>query len=128
VRAGRLDFDLCIATPDMMPKVGTLGKVLGPKGLMPNPKLGTVSDDIAQAVRTAKAGQVEYKAEKAGLVHAGVGRLSFGADALKANIAALYNAVLAAKPSGAKGIYMQKIYLGTTMGPSIPIDLKGMLM
>jgi large subunit ribosomal protein L1 len=124
VKNGRLDFDLCIATPDMMAKVGALGKVLGPKGLMPNPKLGTVSNDVVAAIKQAKAGQVEYKTEKAGLVHAGIGKLSFGEKEIKENILALYQAVVNAKPSNSKGIYMQKIYLSTTMGPSILLDLQ----
>jgi len=128
IKAGKVDFDVCIATPDMMPKIAVLGKVLGPKGLMPNPKLGTVSDDIATAVKNAKFGQVEYKVEKAGIVHAGVGKLSFAANALKDNILALYNAVLLAKPSGAKGVYIQKIYLAASHGPSIPLDLKSMIV
>lgn len=124
VKNGRMDFDLCIATPDMMVKVGTLGKVLGPKGMMPNPKLGTVSNDITAAVKQAKSGQVEYKTEKAGLVHAGVGKLSFDKAALKENIIALYQALLGAKPATSKGVYMQKMYISTTMGPAIPIDLQ----
>ncbi|RZI46719.1 50S ribosomal protein L1 [Rickettsiales endosymbiont of Peranema trichophorum] len=127
VKAGRLDFDVCIATPGIMPKVGVLGKVLGPKGLMPNPKLGTVTENIEEGVKTFKAGQVEYKVEKAGLVHAGVGKLNFSLNDLKDNILALYNAVLGAKPSGAKGVYMRKMYISSTMGPAIPIDLKAML-
>ncbi|WP_039455631.1 50S ribosomal protein L1 [Candidatus Jidaibacter acanthamoebae] len=124
VKNGRLDFDLCIATPDMMVKVGTLGKVLGPKGMMPNPKLGTVSNDIAAAVKQAKSGQVEYKTEKAGLVHAGVGKVSFEESSLKENIIALYHALINAKPSSSKGVYMQKMHLSTSMGPSIPLDIQ----
>ncbi|AEI88808.1 MAG: 50S ribosomal protein L1 [Candidatus Midichloria mitochondrii] len=128
VKGGEINFDVCIATPDFMPKMATLGKILGTKGLMPNPKLGTVSDNIAIAVKNAKSGQVEYKVEKAGLIHAGVGKLSFALSALKENIAALYNAVLNAKPAGAKGIYMQKMYIGTTHGPSVALDLRNMLV
>ncbi len=124
VKNGKVDFDLCIATPDMMVKVGTLGKILGPKGLMPNPKLGTVSNDIAAAVKQAKSGQVEYKTEKAGLIHAGVGKVNFEAGALKENILALYSAVVSAKPASSKGIYMQKMHLSTTMGPAILLDLQ----
>lgn len=124
VKNGRLDFDLCISTPDMMVKVGTLGKVLGPKGMMPNPKLGTVSNDINAAVKQAKSGQVEYKTEKAGLVHAGVGKISFEERSLKENIIALYHALINAKPSSSKGIYMQKMHLSTSMGPSIPLDIQ----
>jgi large subunit ribosomal protein L1 len=128
IKAGKIDFDVCIATPDYMPKMAALGKVLGPKGLMPNPKLGTVSDDIVTAVKNAKFGQVEYKVEKAGIVHAGIGKISFSIEALKGNIMALYNAVLAAKPSGAKGVYMKKMYLTTSHGPSVPIDLKSIMV
>ena len=124
IKSGKVDFDVCVTTPDYMPKIAALGKILGPKGLMPNPKLGTVSTDIATAVKAAKFGQVEYKVDKAGIVHAGVGKLSFALQALKDNIMALYNAVLTAKPSGAKGVYMQKIYLSTSHGPSVPLDLK----
>ena len=124
VKGGQIDFEVCIATPDFMPKMAALGKILGSKGMMPNPKLGTVSNNIDVAVKNVKFGQVEYKAEKSGLIHAGVGKLSFAADAIKQNILSLYDAVVAAKPAGAKGIYMQKMYIGTTHGPSIPIDLK----
>lgn len=124
IKNGRLDFDVCISTPDMMSQVGILGRVLGPKGLMPNPKLGTVTADIKEAVAQVKAGQVEYKAEKAGIIHAAVGKLSFDAVALRENIIALYEALKAAKPSSSKGIYMQKMFLGTTMGPAIAIDLQ----
>jgi large subunit ribosomal protein L1 len=124
IKAGRLDFDVCISTPDMMVKVGALGKVLGPKGLMPNPKLGTVTTDIKAAVAQVKAGQVEYKVEKAGLIHAAVGKLSFDIAALKENILALYEALKGAKPSSSKGVYMQKMFLGTTMGPAIAVDLQ----
>lgn len=127
IKEGNVNFDICIATPDMMPKVAVLGKILGTKGLMPNPRLGTVSDDIAAVVKQVKSGQVEYKVEKAGLVHCGVGKLSFAADALRANIMALYNAVLNAKPSGARGIYMQKMFLCTTHGPSIKLDLRNLV-
>jgi large subunit ribosomal protein L1 len=123
VKAGKIDFDVCIATPDMMVQLSKLGKVLGPKGLMPNPKLGTVTDDIDGAVKRAKAGQVEYKTEKAGIVQAAVGKVSFTLKDLKENIIALYNAVLAAKPSGSKGTYMKDFYLSTSMGPSIRVDL-----
>ncbi|MDJ1257238.1 MAG: 50S ribosomal protein L1 [Candidatus Midichloria sp.] len=128
VKGGKINFDVCIATPDFMTKMATLGKILGTKGLMPNPKLGTVSDNIVIAVKNARSGQVEYKVEKAGLIHVGVGKLSFALSALKENIAALYNAVLNAKPAGAKGIYMQKMYISTTHGPSIALDLRNMLV
>ena len=128
VRGGEVNFDVCIATPDFMAKMTVLGKILGIKGLMPNSKLGTVDDNIAIAVKNAKSGQVEYKLEKAGLIHAGVGKISFATSALKANIMALYNAVLNAKPASAKGIYMQKMYISTTHGPSIALDLKDMML
>lgn len=123
VKGGKIDFDICISTPDMMVQLSKLGKVLGPKGLMPNPKLGTVTEDIKAAVKRAKSGQVEYKTEKAGIVQAAVGKLSFSAKDLKENIIALYEAVLAAKPSGSKGNYMKNFYLTTSMGPSIRVDL-----
>lgn len=124
VKDGKMDFDICIATPDMMGVLSKLGKVLGPKGLMPNPKLGTVTDDIKGAVKSAKAGQVEYKVEKAGIVHAAIGKASFSAKALKENIVALYEAVLAAKPSGAKGNYVKDFYISSSMGLSIRLDLE----
>lgn len=123
IKGGKIDFDICISTPDMMVKLSKLGKVLGPKGLMPNPKLGTVTEDIKAAVKVAKSGQVEYKTEKAGIVQAAVGKVSFSAKALKENIMALYEALLAAKPSGSKGNYMKNFYLTTSMGPSIRVDL-----
>ncbi len=127
VKGGKIDFDICIATPDMMVQLSKLGKVLGPKGLMPNPKLGTVTDDIKAAVKIAKSGQVEYKTEKAGIVQASVGKLSFAIKDLKENIHAIYKAVLGAKPSGSKGTYMKDIYLSTSMGPSIRVDLNKIL-
>ena len=107
----------------MMPMLGKIGKILGPKGLMPNPKLGTVSNDIADAVKKAKYGQVEYKTEKTGIIHAGIGKLSFEADKLKENIMALYKTVLAAKPSGLKGTYMKGFYISSSMGVSVEIDI-----
>ena len=116
-------FDRCIATPDMMAKVGKIGKILGPKGLMPNPKLGTVTFDVAEAVKAAKKGQVEFRAEKGGIVHCTIGRVSFSAQALKANLSSLIEAVKSAKPSGVKGAYMKRLFLSTTMGPSVRIDL-----
>lgn len=125
--AAKLDFDVCIATPDMMPRLSKLGKVLGPKGLMPNPKLGTVTEDIARAVKAAKAGQVEYKSEKAGIIHAAVGKLSFDSKALKENLLALYKAVLNAKPSGAKGTYVRDFYMSTSQGLSIRLDVDKIL-
>src|SRR5688572_19817049 len=122
VNAGNIDFDRCIATPDMMPLVGRLGKVLGPRGLMPNPKVGTVSMDVAGAVRAAKGGAVEFRVEKAGIVHAGVGKASFPADKLAENIRAFADAVLKAKPTGAKGTYVQRIALSSTMGPGVRVE------
>jgi len=118
-----LDFDRCIATPDMMPIVGRLGKILGPRNLMPNPKVGTVTMDVKAAVEAAKGGEVQFKAEKAGVVHAGVGKASFGEDKLVENVRAFMDAVLKAKPAGAKGAYVKKIALSSTMGPGVSIDV-----
>jgi large subunit ribosomal protein L1 len=123
VLAGQVDFDRCIATPDMMPLVGRLGKVLGPKGLMPNPKLGTVTVDVKKAVESAKGGAIEYRAEKAGIVQAGVGKASFSEKQLTENINALIREIIRVKPSGAKGNYMKKVTLSSTMGPGIRVDL-----
>ncbi|WP_459852048.1 50S ribosomal protein L1 [Dongia sp. agr-C8] len=123
VQAGQMDFDRVIASPDMMVTVGKLGKVLGPRGLMPNPKLGTVTNDIAEAVKAAKGGQVEYRAQKEGIVHAGVGKASFSEQALVENVKALINAVSRAKPAGAKGTYMKKVSLSSTMGPGLKLDI-----
>lgn len=123
IQKGVINFDRCIATPDMMPLVGRVGKILGPKGLMPNPKLGTVTMDVAKAVESAKGGAVEFRVEKAGIVHAGVGKLAFETDKLKENIHAFVEAIQKAKPSGAKGSYMKKITVSSTMGPGIKIDL-----
>ena len=123
VQAGQMDFDRVIASPDMMVTVGKLGKVLGPRGLMPNPKLGTVTNDIAEAVKAAKGGQVEYRAQKEGIVHAGVGKASFSEAALVENVKALINAVNRAKPAGAKGTYMKKVSLSSTMGPGLKLDV-----
>jgi len=127
VKTGKMDFDVCIATPDMMGAISKIGRILGPKGLMPNPKLGTVSEDIKDAVRRAKAGQVEFKTDKASLVHAPVGKISFTAKALRENILTLYEALLNAKPSNTKGIYMRNAYLSTTMGFSIRLDLASLV-
>jgi large subunit ribosomal protein L1 len=127
VQAGQIEFDRCIATPDMMALVGRLGKVLGPRGLMPNPKLGTVTNDIAEAVKAAKGGQVEFRAEKAGLVHAGVGKASFSQDALVDNVKAFVSAIAKAKPSGAKGSYIKKISLSSTMGPGVKLEISSLL-
>ncbi len=122
VQGGKIDFDRCIATPDMMGLVGRLGKVLGPKGLMPNPKLGTVTMNVAQAVKDAKGGQVEYRVEKAGIIHSGIGKASFPAEDLRANFDALVDAVVKAKPSGAKGKFVRKVAVSSSMGPGIKID------
>ncbi|WP_324740313.1 50S ribosomal protein L1 [Tsuneonella sp. CC-YZS046] len=122
MQAGNLDYDRVIATPDMMGVVGRLGKVLGPKGLMPNPKLGTVTPNVAQAVKDAKGGQVEFRVEKAGIIHSGIGKLSFTDDQLKANFTAFVDAIVKAKPSGAKGKYVRKVALSSTMGPGLKID------
>ncbi|TDK52663.1 50S ribosomal protein L1 [Antarcticimicrobium luteum] len=123
VQSGTIEFDRCIATPDMMPIVGRLGKVLGPRNLMPNPKVGTVTMDVAQAVKDAKGGQVQFKVEKAGVVHAGVGKASFDNAKLVENVRAFVGAVARAKPAGAKGTYMKKIALSSTMGPGVSIDV-----
>ncbi|WP_294259988.1 50S ribosomal protein L1 [uncultured Sphingomonas sp.] len=123
VQGGKIDFDRCIATPDMMGVVGRLGKILGPKGLMPNPKLGTVTMNVAAAVQAAKSGQVEYRVEKAGIIHSGIGKASFPAEDLRANFDALVDAVVKAKPSGAKGKYLRKIAVSSSMGPGIKVDV-----
>ena len=123
MQAGEIAFDRCIATPDMMALVGRLGKILGPRGLMPNPKLGTVTMDVKGAIAAAKAGQVEFRAEKAGIIHAGVGKASFGEDKLVENIRALIDAIQKAKPAGAKGTYLQKVALSSTMGPGVRVDV-----
>ena len=123
VQGGKIEFDRCIATPDMMPIVGRLGKVLGPRNLMPNPKVGTVTMDVADAVKAAKGGEVQFKAEKAGVVHAGVGKVSFDTDKLAENIRAFVGAVAKARPAGAKGTYMKKVSLSSTMGPGVSVDV-----
>jgi large subunit ribosomal protein L1 len=123
VNGGKVDFDRCIATPDMMPLVGRLGKVLGPRGIMPNPKVGTVTMDITNAVKGAKGGSVEFRVEKAGIVQAGVGKASFGEDKLVENIKAFVDAVNRAKPSGAKGHYINRVAISSTMGPGVKVDL-----
>jgi large subunit ribosomal protein L1 len=120
---GKIDFDRCIATPDMMGTVGRVAKILGPKGMMPNPKLGTVTPNVAQAVKDAKGGQVEYRVEKAGIIHSGIGKASFSAADLRENFDALVSAVVKAKPSGAKGKYLQRVAISSTMGPGIKIDV-----
>lgn len=123
IQGGKIDFDRCIATPDMMGLVGRLGKVLGPKGLMPNPKLGTVTMNVGEAVKAAKGGQVEYRVEKAGIIHSGIGKASFPAEDLRANFDALVDAVVKAKPSGAKGKYLRKVALSSSMGPGVKVDV-----
>jgi large subunit ribosomal protein L1 len=123
VQGGTIDFDRVIATPDMMGVVGRLGKVLGPKGLMPNPKLGTVTMDVAKAVTDAKSGQVEFRVEKAGIVHAGIGKASFSEGDLKANFSAFMDAIAKARPSGAKGKFVEKVSMSSSMGPGVKIDL-----
>ncbi|MBB2167341.1 50S ribosomal protein L1 [Gluconacetobacter aggeris] len=123
VQAGEIAFDRCIATPDMMALVGRLGKILGPRGLMPNPKLGTVTMDVKGAVTAAKSGQVEYRAEKAGIIHAGIGKASFDSGKLAENIRAFVDAVQKAKPTGAKGTYLRKAALSSTMGPGVRVDV-----
>ena len=123
IQGGNIDFDRCIATPDMMAVVGRLGKVLGPKGLMPNPKLGTVTPNVADAVRAAKGGEIEFRVEKAGIIHAGVGKASFPSDALTENVKAFIGAIIKAKPSGAKGTYVKRATISSTMGPGIKLDV-----
>jgi large subunit ribosomal protein L1 len=126
VQAGQIDFDRCVATPDMMALVGRLGKILGPRGLMPNPRLGTVTQNVAEAVRAAKGGQVEFRAEKAGIVHAGIGKASFTDDALIDNVRAFVGAIVRGKPSGAKGTYIKKVSLSSSMGPSVKVEPTGL--
>jgi len=123
VQGGKIEFDRCIATPDMMPVVGKLGRILGPRGLMPNPKLGTVTPDVEEAVRAAKGGQVEFRVEKAGIVHAGIGKASFDENALAENARALVDALNRAKPSGAKGTYMKRAALSSSQGPGVKLDV-----
>lgn len=123
IKSGKIDFDVCIATPDMMGAIGVVARILGPKGLMPNPKLGTVSADIKSAVTNVKSGQVEFRAEKAGIIHAGLGKLSFTVDQLVMNVETFVTSIVKAKPASAKGHYLKSIYLSSTMGPSIKLDL-----
>jgi large subunit ribosomal protein L1 len=123
IQGGEIAFDRCIATPDMMPVVGRLGRILGPRGLMPNPKLGTVTPNVAQAVSAAKAGQVQFRVEKTGIIHAGVGKASFTPDRLADNIKAFVDAVNKAKPSGAKGTYMKRAAISSTMGPGVKVEV-----
>jgi len=123
VNGGTIEFDRCIATPDMMPLVGRLGKVLGPRGMMPNPKVGTVTSDVAGAVKASKGGAVEFRVEKAGIIHAGVGKASFGDEQIAENIRAFADAVIKAKPSGAKGEYVKRIAISSTMGVGVKVDV-----
>ncbi|MEM9684185.1 MAG: 50S ribosomal protein L1 [Pseudomonadota bacterium] len=127
VQNGEMDFDRVVATPDMMAVVGRLGKVLGPRGLMPNPKLGTVTPDVTEAVKAAKGGEVQFRAQKEGIVHAGIGKASFGEDAIADNVRAFVSAISRAKPSGAKGTYIKKVAISSTMGPGIKLDISSAL-
>ena len=126
IQAGEIDFDRCIATPDMMALVGRLGKILGPRGLMPNPRLGTVTMDVKGAITAAKAGQVEFRAEKAGIVHAGIGKASFTSEKLLENARAFADAILKARPTGAKGVYVQKVAVSSSMGPGVRVDVSSL--
>ena len=123
IQSGKIEFDRCIATPDMMPIVGRLGKILGPRNLMPNPKVGTVTMDVAEAVKSAKGGQVQFKVEKAGIIHAGIGKASFDAAKLAENLRAFVDAVSKAKPSGAKGAYLKRVSVSSSMGPGVSVDV-----
>lgn len=123
IQSGKIEFDRCIATPDMMPLVGRLGKILGPRNLMPNPKVGTVTMDVKTAVEAAKGGEVQFKVEKAGVIHAGIGKVSFSDEKLAENVRAFVEAVTRAKPSGAKGAYLKKVSLASTMGPGVSVEL-----
>jgi large subunit ribosomal protein L1 len=127
ISAGNIDFDRCVATPDLMPIVGRLGKVLGPRGLMPNPKVGTVTMDVTSAIKGAKGGSVEFRVEKAGIVHAGVGKASFPADKLVQNVKAFADAVVKAKPAGAKGTFVQRVAVSSTMGPGVKVEPSSVL-
>lgn len=127
VQGGTIDFDRCISTPDMMPLVGRLGKVLGPRNLMPNPKVGTVTADIAAAVRSAKGGAVEFRVEKAGIIHAGIGKASFSEEQILGNVKAFLTAVQKSRPTGAKGTFIQRIAVSSTMGPGVKVDISGAL-
>jgi large subunit ribosomal protein L1 len=127
IQGGQIAFDRCIATPDMMPVVGRLGRILGPRGLMPNPKLGTVTSNVAQAVTAAKAGQVQFRVEKAGIIHAGVGKASFSAEQLSDNVRAFVEAVNRAKPAGAKGTYLKRAAMSSTMGPGVHVEVASLV-
>jgi large subunit ribosomal protein L1 len=127
VQKGEINFDRCIASPDMMPLVGRLGKILGPRGMMPNPKVGTVTPDVAAAVKSAKGGAVEFRVEKAGIVHVGIGKASFSEEQILENARAIVSAVIKAKPSGAKGVYLQRVALSSTMGPGVHVDTSSIM-
>ena len=127
IKGGDIPFDRCVATPDMMAVVGRLGKILGPRGLMPNPKLGSVTQDVAEAVKSAKGGQVEFRVEKAGIIHVGVGKASFSEDDIVTNVRALASAVNKAKPSGAKGTFMKKVSISSSQGPGVKVDIASLL-
>jgi large subunit ribosomal protein L1 len=127
IQKGNINFDRCIATPDMMPIVGRLGKILGPRGMMPNPRVGTVTPDVAAAVESAKGGSVEFRVEKAGVIHAGIGKASFTESQIEENVRALVGAVMKAKPEGAKGTYMKRVAVSSTMGPGIRLDISSLL-
>ncbi|MGA1083737.1 MAG: 50S ribosomal protein L1, partial [Burkholderiaceae bacterium] len=127
IKAGQMDFDILIASPDAMRLVGQLGQILGPRGLMPNPKVGTVTPDVAQAVKNAKAGQVQYRTDKAGIIHCTIGQASFEVDALKSNLLALIEALQRAKPASSKGQYLRKVAISTTMGPGIRVDTQSLV-
>lgn len=127
VQKGEINFDRCIASPDMMPIVGRLGKILGPRGMMPNPKVGTVTPDVAAAVKSAKGGAVEFRVEKAGIVHVGIGKASFTEEQIVENTRAIVSAIIKAKPSGAKGVYLQRIALSSTMGPGVHVDTSSVM-
>ncbi|OJW46809.1 MAG: 50S ribosomal protein L1 [Alphaproteobacteria bacterium 41-28] len=127
IQAGEINFDRCIATPDMMALLGKLARVLGPRGLMPNPKLGTVTMDVAEAVKAAKGGQVEYRAEKAGIIHAGIGKASFSSEDIEKNLRSFADAIMKAKPTGIKGSYIKKVSLSSTMGPSVKMEIADLI-
>jgi len=126
VKKGKIDFDACIATPDVMPKIGAIAKILGPKGLMPNPKLGTVTTNIAETVKQVKSGRVEFRTDKSGIVHTGAGKLSFTKQALTDNVSALVKAIVKAKPSSLKTTYLKRAFITSTMGPSLKLELAGL--
>lgn len=128
IKGGFLDFEVCVSTPGMMSKVSTIGKLLGPKGLMPNPKLGTVSDDIKATVKNIKKGQVEFRVDKNGIIHTGIAKIKLEQEKIKENIMEVYNAIMSAKPTKSKGIYMKNLFLTTTHGPSIKLDLKSFVV